>query len=121
MSRFLSYNTDDTTTGNQLLGANGTVTIGPIEAGGSSKLAGSIFADQTGTCLVQQSFDYFAPGGGPQATPHWDVSQSFPITANTPTTVDVDVVAPIVQVVYTNGTTIQGHLRIFLRVFGPGR
>lgn len=121
MSRFLSYNTDDAGTGNLPLGANGVATLGPIEVGGSSRLAGSVYADQAGTMLVQQTFDYWSTGGIPNPTPHWDVTQSFTIVATTPQTIDVDVIAPVVQIVYTNGATpITSDLRIFLRAYGPG-
>lgn len=120
MSRFLSYNTSDPGTGNAQLGNGGVATLGPIEAGGSSRLAGSVSSDQTGTMVVQQSFDYWSTGGIPNPTPHWDVSASYSIVGGTPQTIDIDVVAPVVQIVYTNGTTPTGNLRIFLRAYGPG-
>lgn len=121
MSRFFSYNTDDTNTGDQPLAANATLTIGPLEAGGCSRIGGSVFSDVAGTCNVQQSFDYWLPGNVPNPNAHWDVTQAFSITASTPTTIDIDVVAPVVQIYYVNGTSQQTHLRIFTRVFGPGR
>lgn len=118
---FFSYNTDDSTTGQAPLAGNGTTTIGPLLTGVASKVAGSCFSDQAGTLKVQQSFDYLTSGGTVNPSPSWDVTQSYTITANTPQTIDIDVVAPFLQVVYTNGATPQGHLRIFIRVFGVNR
>lgn len=121
MSTFLSFNTDDATSGNAPLAANASVTIGPVEAGTASKIAGSCFSDSAGTLWVYQSFDYWSSGGQPNATPHWDVVQPAggqAITANIPYTVDFDVIAPVIQVVFTNGAAANNHLRIFLRAYG---
>lgn len=121
MSTFLSFNTDDPGAGNAPLAANASVTLGPVEAGTANKIAGSCFSDSAGTLWVYGSFDYWASGGQPNATPHWDVVQPAggqAIAAGTPYTIDFDVIAPVIQVVFTNGVTANNHLRIFLRAYG---
>jgi hypothetical protein len=110
MAHFASYNSDDPTANQAAPGANGVVTLGPIQTDIAAKIAGSVFADQSGaTCVVQQSFD-----GGQ----HWDISDSISLTANQGSKIFLDVVAPVVQVVFTNGANAQNHLRIFVRIFG---
>lgn len=105
----MSYNTSDNQTGNTPLTANQTITIGPFQTGVANKVAGSVFADQTGTLYIEQSFD----GGS-----NYDIGQSFSVVANVAQTLDLDVIAPIARARYVNGGTGQGTLRIFLRAFG---
>lgn len=105
----MSYNSSDSTTGNAPLTANQAITIGPFQTGTSSKVGGSVFADQPGTLWVEQSFD-----GGQ----NYDISQAFTVVASTAQTIDIDVIAPIARIRYTNGATNQGALRVFLRAFG---
>jgi hypothetical protein len=119
MSSFSAYNSDDTNVPAGTyppLAANGSVTIGPIYPGIATKLAGSCYSDTSGTLIVYQSFD----GGN-----NWDIVQ-YPTTAGaivggTPVTIDLDVLAPVVKVVFTNGTNAQAHLRLFVRAFGMNR
>src|SRR5664279_5157197 len=104
MSSFTSYNTSDTTSGNVPLTANQVVTIGPFQSGTSLRLAGSVFADQAGTVSIQQSMD-----GGL----HFDIVDTFTVVLGVPQKLEVDVIAPVTQIVYTNGGADQGALRIF--------
>ena len=125
MSSFLSYNTDDPTAGQAPLGSGASVTLGPVQAGVASKIAGSCFSDTAGTLWVYQSFDYSRTidlTGAPVITAHWDVvmpsTTGATIAAASPYTIDFDVLAPTIQVVFTNSASANNHLRIFLRVFG---
>ena len=124
MSTFLTYNTDDPNApagAYATLGSNGNLTLGPALTGVASKIAGSVYSDVAGTCYVQQSFDYLLSGGGVNPNAHWDVSDMITITANQGSKIDLDVIAPVVQVYYVNGPSAQAHLRIFLRAFGVNR
>lgn len=130
MSTFAVYNTDDPNAPAgtyPALGANGTVTIGPVLTGVSSKVAGSFFSDTTGTLLIQQSFDYFSQDNQVNPTPHFDIVQfalgstAGATTGGTSYTIDLDVLAPVLQVTFTNGATPQVHMRLFVRVFGLNR
>lgn len=129
MSSFLSYNTDDPNAaamGQTPLGSGATITIGPVQSGVANKVAGSIFSDTAGTLWVYQSFDYNRSidptTGQPVVSAHWDVVQPAvagqAIVASTPFTIDFDVLAPTLQLVFTNSASVNTHLRIFLRVFG---
>jgi hypothetical protein len=111
MGRFASYDTTDGTS--QPLEANQSITIGPIQTGVASKVAGSVYSDQGGVLIVQQSFD----GGN-----NWDIANTIDVEAATVNSgIDVDVIAPTLQFTYTNGGTNQETLRIFVRVFGSDR
>lgn len=122
MAGFLAYNSDDPNTPGALLGANGVATIGPIQTGIATRIAGSVFADVAGSCAVQQCFDYWLPGNQVNPTPHWDCVDTIVVALNTPTKIDVDVIAPVCQVVYTNGAGAQtSHFRLFIRVFSVNR
>jgi hypothetical protein len=124
LGQFLAYNTDDpnaTAMDYTPLGSDGSVTVGPIETGVATKIAGSVYSDQNGTFEVQQCFDYWLPGNATNSSPHFDVVASYTVDGGTPVTIDEDVIAPVLQIVYTNGGTAQDHLRIFCRVFGTNR
>lgn len=121
MSSFFVYNTSEQATGNTPLNANQVYTSLPFQTGTSAKIVGSVFADKPGTLLVQQSMDYTAvaaTSGLPTPTVYWDIVQSFALDGTNPTTIDVDVIGPVARIVYTNGATQQGALRIFLRAIG---
>jgi hypothetical protein len=123
MSSFLSYSTSDPTTGQTPLQANAVTTIGPFQTGTSAKIVGSCFVDQAGTLSVQQTMDgsyqLNAENGSPEyGNVFWDVVQNFTMVANTPQTIDIDIIGPIAQVVFTNGGSAQGTMRIFLRAMG---
>jgi hypothetical protein len=107
---FLVYNTDSPTAqaSNYVpLAANASITIGPMQAGIALRIAGSVYSDQNGTLYVQQSFDM----------QNWDISTQYNVTGGNSTLVDEDVIAPWVQLVYTNGPTAQNTMRLFCRAF----
>jgi hypothetical protein len=119
MATFSSYNTDDASApvgAYPALAANAAATIGPIYTGVASKIAGSCYSDTDGTLVVYQSFD-----GGT----NWDIVQypvtSGAVTGGTAVTIDLDVLAPVAKVVFTNGDSTQSHLRLFVRTFGVNR
>ena len=49
---------------------------------------------------------------------NWDYTQTFAVTGGTGIGGQISIFAPMIQVRYTNGATLQGYLRIFVRVFG---
>lgn len=81
--------------------------IGAAQVCGSYKtINATAFADQTGTVLIEQSFD---PAFGTI-----DASATSAVTASTPTTLTAARVAPYCRLKYTNGVTIQGTFRAYL-------
>jgi hypothetical protein len=123
MGTFLSYSTSDPTTGQTPLPVNGVTTIGPFQTDNYAKIVGSVFADQVGSVSIQQSMDLsyqigVDSGVGEYGNVFWDIVDTIAITGGTPVTIDIDVIGPVCQVVYTNGGTAQGALRIFLRAMG---
>lgn len=121
MSSFFSYSTNDPNTGNQPLAANDTLDGDAFQTGTSAKVVGSVFSDQPGTLLIQQSMDYSAvapTSGQAEPTVYWDIVDSFTIAAGVPQKIDVDIIGPVARVVYENGANQQGALRIFLRAIG---
>lgn len=116
MGTFASYNTDDPTSGATPLGAGGVATIGPIQTGVAHRIAGSCFSDTAGSLSIQQSFDSGDHGGV-----HWDIVDTIAVVGGTGVKLDLDVIAPNLQVVFTNGGAVQAHLRVFVRVFGVSR
>lgn len=85
-----------------LLAASAVYTADKFLVGPFDKIVGSVFADQTGTLDVNQSYD----------GTHWDVQSSITVNASTPTGFNIAVVAPYAQLVYTNGTTAQAVFRL---------
>ena len=84
------------------LAASATYTSTTLSLGVYDKIVGSVFADQTGTLDVNQSYD----------GTHWDVQSSITVSASTPTGFNISVVAPYAQLVYTNGATAQTVFRL---------
>lgn len=111
MAHFESFNTTDPTTGATPLAAGASITPIVIQAQQYGAIAYTVNADQLGTLFIDQSFD----GGA-----HWDWTQSFNVTiANTGIGGQVSVIAPIVQVRFTNtAASAQTYMRLFVRVFG---
>lgn len=70
---------------------------------GGTTITGTVFADHTGTLLVEQSFD----------GTHWDESTSFSVAANVGQGWSVAVVAPYAQLIYNNGSTPQTVFRLY--------
>lgn len=86
------------------LGASGTYnTPSPFTTAGSAKVVGTVFTDQAGTVYVDQSSD----------GTNWDATSSVSVTANTPTSFSVEVVAPYGRLRYVNGATAQTKLRLY--------
>jgi hypothetical protein len=114
MAHFGAYSTSDPNAAANswtALGANGVLTLGPMQTETAQTIAGSVFSDQSGTMLVQQTFD----------GSNWDISQSFTVVGGTAQSFNVSVIAPVSQIVYTNGATPQGTFRLFARTFTLGR
>ncbi len=84
------------------LAASATYTSTTLSLGVYDKIVGSVYADQTGTLDVNQSYD----------GKNWDVQSNVTVSASTPTGFNIAVVAPYQQVVYTNGSTAQTTFRL---------
>lgn len=108
MAHFASYNTSDATSGAAPLAANASITPIVIQTGIDAVIAGIVISDQAGTLHVDQSFDGI----------NWDYSATYNVVAGTGTKINEDIIAPLVQVRYTNSATNQTYLRLFLRAFG---
>jgi hypothetical protein len=87
------------------LGANGTYTSGSLTVSGYGRIVGTVFADQAGTLYIEQSSD----------GTNWDASTSVSVSASTPTSFSVEVVAPTARVRYVNGATAQTAFRLYVR------
>lgn len=85
------------------LGVSATFTSPSFGTDESSVVSGTVFADQTGTAYVDQSWDNV----------NFDVSDSIAVTANTGAKINVNVAAPYARVRYVNSTTAQTVFRIF--------
>lgn len=87
--------------------------------GNEGNIVGSIFTDQPGTLLIEGTFEdpnsqYFSG--------HWDIQNSIAVVANTGQSISQQVVAPFARAVFTNtSATAQTVMRLFLRVYTPGR
>lgn len=88
------------------LAANGVYTSGSVPAAGAggATIVGTVFSDQPGTVVVQQSYD----------ETHWDVQNSLPVTANVGVEINEPLYAPYFRVVYTNGATTQTVFRLYV-------
>lgn len=88
---------------------------------GADRVTGSVFSDQAGVLVVEQSGDLDWNSATPGASAHWDV-QGTPVNlvANTPQKIDEVVLLPFVRVRYTNGGTNQGVFRIRAQVQSAG-
>ena len=84
------------------LAASATYTSGNLSMGSYEKIVGSVYAGQTGTLYINQSYD----------GTNWDVQSSITVSASTPTGFNIAVVAPYQQMVYTNGSTAQTVFRL---------
>lgn len=121
MSSFFSYNTSEQATGNTPLNANQVMAGNAFQTGTAAKIVGSVFADQPGVLQIQQSMSYAAvaaTSGLAAPTVYWDIVATYQLDGVNPVTVDEDIIGPVARVVYTNGGTQQGALRIFLRAIG---
>jgi len=87
------------------LGAGASYTSGSFTVSGYGRIVGTVFADQAGTLYVEQSSD----------GTNWDASASVSVSASTPTSFSVEVVAPTARVRYVNGATAQTVFRLYVR------
>lgn len=85
------------------LGISGVYTSAQFSTAGFGRVIGTVFSDQAGTLVIQQSSDGI----------NYDASTSVNVAASTKTSFSVEVVAPYVQLVYTNGTTAQTVFRLY--------
>lgn len=60
-----------------------------LNSGLSDRVKGMIFSDKSGTLYIEQSAD----GGA-----HWDVSTSYPVTANDGTGFSEELIGPVFRV-----------------------
>lgn len=112
MASFGSYNTTDSTTGQVPLLANAApVVLGPLQTTREQILTGAISTDQSGTLLIQQSFD---------AGIYWFTTSTIAVVGGTDQTWKVDVLAPWLRLMYTNGSTNQTYMRLFSRLYATG-
>ena len=92
------------------LGSNGTFATGTLNSDTYDSIVGSVFADQTGTLYVEQSFD----------GTNWDVSKSIAVTASAGQAINEPLVAPYFRARYVNGATAQGAFRLRVRATAAG-
>lgn len=109
MSHFESYNTSDLTTGATALAGNASLP-NPIviQTQQDGSLVYTCKSDVAGTLSIAQSFDGI----------NWDYVQTFAAAAGVGIGGSVSVIAPQVQINYTNGAAAQAYLRLFVRTFG---
>jgi hypothetical protein len=75
----------------------------------ATQITGTVFADQSGTCSIQQSGDGV----------NWDVQYPISVVANVGSRIETDVIAQFFRVVYTNGSTTQTAFRLFVDFRDP--
>lgn len=84
------------------LTANSTWTSGVHSVDRADRIAGLVFADQSGNLFIEQSSD----------GTNWDLSTSVAISASTGTKYSEELVAPYVRLRFVNGSTNQNAFRI---------
>ncbi len=92
------------------LDADGFITLGPILAGRSDKVVGSVFSDQDGTIFIEQSSD----------NEHWDISTEYSITANDGKGFSEDLLLSFIRIRFVNGSTNQNEFRLTSRFSSAG-
>lgn len=85
------------------LAANGVYTSPQMSIKGYARITGTMYSDQSGTLLVNQSSDGV----------NYDVDSSIALTASTPTSFSVEIVAPYAELKFTNGATAQTTFRLY--------
>lgn len=73
-------------------------------------IVGSVYADESGTCYIEQSYDQV----------NADVSESIAVTGGTGAIIKKDLVLPYVRVRYANSTTAQTEFRLFAKNSSAG-
>jgi hypothetical protein len=114
MPHFSSYNTSDpnaVAAGYTPLTADQVLVLGPMQTDRAQVVAGSVYSDQAGVLMVQQSFDGI----------NWDIADTIDVTAATVSGgFMVNILAPTIQLTYTNGGANQGTFRLFARTYATG-
>lgn len=110
MAHFGSYDTTDEHSGDGPLQKEETRILGPMETNAAQNITGSIYVDQSGVLKIQQSFDQ----------QNWDLSQNIVVQAKEGKGFDLPLIAPYVRIVYENGLTNQGIMRLFARTIIQG-
>lgn len=89
---------------------------------GADRVTGSVKTDQAGTLFIEQAGDLLWADvtAGTSQTANWDISQSYPVVANTGLKIDEIVELPFVRVRYLNGATPQTFFRIRAQVQSAG-
>lgn len=106
MAHFVAYNTANS--GTPALAGNAAITPLTIQSQADAVIAGSIISDQAGTLVVAQSFD----------GTDYDFNQTIAVAAGVGQSFNINIIAPFVQISYTNGATPQGYMRLYARAFG---
>lgn len=88
---------------------------GPLQAGLSDRVTGTVFSDQAGSLVVEQA-SYPNPAGGY----FWDVADTFAVAANTGVKFSVELIAPYYRIRYTP-TTNPTVFRLASRHSSAGR
>jgi len=92
------------------LDANAEVIIGPHNTDRADYVSGMIFSDQDGTIFIEQSGD----------GTNWDISTSYPITANDGKGFSEPLFGPYVRIRFLNGAADQGAFRLFAKYTSAG-
>ena len=92
------------------LGGNATFTSGTQNMMHSDAITGTVFSDQGGNLLIDQSFD----------GTNWDTTTTIAVTGGTGKSFNEPTVAPYVRIRYTNGATPQNTFRLFARTRSSG-
>ena len=87
---------------NSTLAADDSFTSSTVSCDEDVAVVGTVFADEAGTLKIQ-----FDDGSG-----NWDAEETREYTANEKLGFKVSVVAPYFRVIYDNGATAQGTLRL---------
>jgi hypothetical protein len=89
--------------------ASGTFDSGPIITSRALSFTGSVFSDQSGTLLIEQSGD-----GN-----NWDLTTTINVTGGTAAAINVTTLDQYWRVLYTNGGTNQSVFRLYVNARDP--
>lgn len=119
MAHFAAYNSESTSAEKEgwvPLKKSGTepdkVELGPLQTDRAQRIGGSVFTDQAGEILLQQSFDNGK---------NWDISTKVAVSASTGTKFSEEVIAPLWRVIFKNtASSNQTVIRLYARAFTTG-
>jgi hypothetical protein len=86
------------------LTANDTFTSAAQQLSRAVALTGTVFADQNGQLIIEQSGD----------GQNWDINITANVTANVGEAIDIEVIGQFFRVRYVNGTAAQTVFRLFV-------